>query len=341
MKSIKFIAVFGMIGLISSNALSQSMPRPIVTSPGNVTKYMAARNAPVQVANAEGVSNEYLTSATDVALSAAPALSDFRLWFNNGDHMVRTIGVMHDHGAMQAYFNDQNGDDQFRVKAKWINIPGATGGTITAAGGGTFNIQLPPKPANSTIVISGFKFERQNATDANIRTIAIKIDQQNSIAQVSLIDDQREDYRGIVEPTMTGGVLGLVPFGTLFGSGISMESIIRGIMNEGRTTARPYAATIQYAFVPNSRITSNGAVSGVDRLKSNMQGQQPTNGHLVYRGFVFRFNNSDHHLLGMGIHLNGMPPFPGQRADATAPITWQDNNRDDPLQWYVDYSMVN
>jgi|APTNR8051073442_1049403.scaffolds.fasta_scaffold43678_1 hypothetical protein len=341
MKTISIVLALGLVGLASTNAISQNIQRPIITSPSPAVKAMAARNAPVRVAFGEGVSNEYLITATDVALGAAPILSDFRLWFNNGDHKVRTIGVLHEGGGMRANFSDQNGDDPFRAKAKWLVIPGATGGTISAVGGGTFNIQLPPKPANTTLVIAGFSFERQAGTDANIRTIAIKMDQENSIAQVSLIDDQREDYRGIVEPTMTGGVLGLVPFGTLYGSGLSMESIIRGILNEGRNTARPYSATIQYAYVPNARISSSGAVSGTGRQKALMQGQHPGVGHLVYRGFVMRFNNSDHHLLGMGLHINGMPGFPGQRVVTDSPITWQDNNNDDPLQWYVDYSTVN
>lgn len=341
MKSAKLITAFGLIGLVSTSALSQIAPRTVVPPSGAVAKAMAQRNAPVRVAYGEGVSNDYLYAATDIALSAAPILSDFRLWFNNGDHKIRTIGILHQSGGMRANFNDQNGDDPFRVRAKWLNVPGATGGTLTAAGGGTFNIQLPPKPANTTLVISGFSFERPAGTDANIRTIAIKFDQENSIAQVSLIDDQREDYRGIVEPTMIGGVIGLIPFGTLVGSGMSMESVIRGIMNEGANTGRPYSATIQYAYVPNSRITTNGAVSGTGRQKSLMQGQHPGIGNLAYRGFVMRFNNSDHHLLGMGIHINGMPIFPGQRASSDFPVTYQDTNTDDPIQWYVDYSVIN
>lgn len=299
-----------------------------------------SKNLAVTLSKATGVSNEYLGAATDVQISAAPGLSDFRLWYNNGDHKVRTIGVLHDKGSMLAKYSDQNGDDPFRVEATWVNIPGSTGGTLTAAGSGTFNIQLPPKPANTTLVISGFSFERQQGTDNNIRTISIKMDQENSIAQLSFIDDQREDYRSIVEPTMTGGVLGLVPFGTLVGSGMSMESIIKGIINEGKNKARPYVATIQYAYVPNARIFSNRAVSGTGRQKADMNGQLPNKGPMVYRGFVLRFNNSDHHLLGIGIHLNGMKRFPGQRSVDDTPITYQDNNTDDSVQWFVDYTLL-
>lgn len=315
---------------ITNKAVNLKSTSPLVTN----TK------GALSISRAFGSSNEFLVGAADVPISRAPALSDFRLWYNNGDHKVRTIGILHDQGAMHAKYSDQNGDDPFHVDAKWVNIPESTGGTVTAAGAGTFNIQLPVKPANTTLVISGFSFERLTGTDNNIRTMSIKMDQENSLVQVSFLDDQREDYRSIVEPTMTGGVLGLVPFGAIVGSAMSMESIIRGIINEGKNTARPYAVTIQYAYIPNSRIIANGSVSGTGRNKSDMRGQIPNSTPLIYRGFVLRFNNSDHHLLGMGLHLNGMAKFPGQRGREDEPITWQDNNRDDTVQWFVDYSSV-
>ena len=340
MKNTKIILSSFLIALISSSSFAQVLIPNKTNLKTNVGKVQNLSTQSVSISHATGVSNEYLVSATNNTISNAPALSDFRLWFNNGDHMINTIGILHEQGAMRAIYKDQNGDDPFRVDAKWINIPGATGGTISAAGAGTFNIQLPPKPADTTIVISGFSFARAGGTDNNIRTMSIKIDQQTSIAQVSFLDDQREDYRSIVEPTMTGGVLGLVPFGTIFGSYISMESIIRGIINDGKNTARPYGVTLQYAFVPNSRIAANGATSGTSRIKAEMQGQSPDNKPIAYRGFVLRFNNSDHHLLGIGLHLNGLPAFPGQRPSFEEPITWQDNNRDDGIQWYVEYSSI-
>lgn len=298
----------------------------------------ASTKKEITTSRASGVSHEYLIAASDIKISSAPALSDFRLWYNNGDHKVRTIGVLHDQGSMNAKYSDQNGDDPFRVEAKWLNIPEATGGTITAAGSGTFNIQLPAKPANTTLVISGFSFERLQGTDNNIRTMSIKMDQDNAVAQVSFIDDQREDYRSVVDPVATG-ILAIAPFGTIIETGLTIDGILKG-MSTDKNTARPYVATIQYAYIPNSRIIANGSVSGTSRSKSAMQGQLPNWYQLAYRGFTLRFNNSDHHLLGMGIHLNGINTFPGQRGANDAPITWQDNNMDDRIQWLVDYSSI-
>jgi len=341
MKTILLKILFATLFLSPNLLLTAQSSKPKKTSKvTNTGLNDLAKSSTLTLSNASGTSNESLIAAADVQISAAPALSHFRLWYNNGDHKVNTIGILHEHGAMKAKYKDQNGDDPFRVEASWVNVPGATGGTIYAAGAGTFNIQLPAKPANTTILISGFSFERLTGTDHNIRTMSIKIDQETSIAQVSFIDDQREDYRTIVEPTMTGGVLGLVPFGAIAGSYMSMESIVRGIINEGKNTARPYAVTLQYTFIPNSRILASGSVSGTNRDKSYMQGQKPNYGAMGYRGFVLKFNNSDHHILGVGIHLLGLKRFPGQRGPEDAPITWQDNNLDDSVQWFVEYSSL-
>ena len=323
---------------ISFAQFANNIPKKNKKSVGITNPKLTATpiNKTYTLSKAFGVSNEYLVAAADVKISSAPALSDFRLWYNNGDHKVRTIGILHEQGAMNAKYSDQNGDDPFRVQAKWINIPGATGGTITAAGSGTFNIQLPEKPENTTLVISGFSFERQKGTDNNIRIMSIKINQENSIAQVSFIDDQGADYRSFVEPTMTS-VLAVVPFGTLIKVGMSSETILNNLSNQGNTEARPYIATIQYAFIPNSRIAGNGELSGTSRNKSEVQGQIPEAFPLIYRSFILKFNNSDHHLLGVGIHLHGMSRFPGQRGSEKEPITWQDNRMDDPIQWFLKY----
>ena len=312
------------------------------TSSTKTSTSKPSKKTEITFSSASGTSSDYLASAANVPITPAAALRNFRLWFNNGDHKIRTIGILHDQGSMLAKFSDQNGDDPFQVEAQWLNIPGSTGGTISAAGSGTFNIQLPVKPSNTTLVISGFLFERTSGTDNNIRSMSIKMDQEKSLAQVSFIDDQGEDFRSVIENPVTTGALLVAPFGTLIDTALSSEQLVKALNNEQKKTARPYAVTIQYAFIPNSKILVNGSVSGTNRSNTGMSGQIPS----IYaaqaiRGFALRFNNSDHHLLGVGIHLAGLKKFPGQRGSSdTDPVTWQDNNQDDPLQWLVDYSVI-
>jgi len=171
--------------------------------------------------------------------------------------------------------------------------------------------------------------------------MSIKLNQESSFAQVSFLDDQGADFREVFEPSMTSVIGAFLPFGEIVAPGRSLQTAFNEMANAGRTRSRPYAVTIQYAFIPNARILSSGAVSGMNRSAA-MQGQVPQNAATAIRGFVVRFGNSDHHLLGAGIHLLGMPDFPGQRRSTReAPITWQDNETEDPIQWFVDYSVLN
>lgn len=331
--------------LITTSVIAQVVQKPAtLTMPKGTDRLRSvapATDQPVTFSRGQGTSNGHLVTATDVQLSAAPALSQFRLWFNNGDHKMRRIGVLHEDGSMRANFSDQNDDDPFSAEARWINVPGATGGIVTATGGGSFKIQLPPKPANTTLVLSGFSFERQSGTDNNLRTISMKINQDTATVDVSLIDDQGADFRSVIDPFMTGGLVGNLPFGAIVGGVMSTEAMVRAIINEGRHTPRPYAATVQYAYIPNSRVITNGSVSGTDRSRDAIRGQLPNRGPMALRGFSFRFNNSDHHILGIGVHFWGMQRFPGQLswADET-PITYQDNDNDDPIQWIIDYTLL-
>jgi hypothetical protein len=346
MKLKSSVLIVAIAGLLSTSVLAQNArvftPAPILTAPSASTRaaILQATQEPLTVSKGQGYSNGHVIAATDIPISSAPALREFRLWFNNGDHKMRRIGMMHEEGALRATFSDQNDDDSFTTLASWVNVPGATGGTITATGGGVFNVQLPPKPPNTTLVLSGFAFERLTGTDNNLRTVSIRLNQENSTAQVSLIDDQGSDFRNVFDQTMMGGLVGNLPFGAIAGGVMSTESMVRALINEGRTTPRAYAATIQYAFIPNNRIVANGAVSGTDRSKDSMQGQMPRSNLLAIRGFSFRFNNSDHHMLGVGVHIMGMPRFPGQRGPENSPITYQDQGTDDPIQWLVDYSTL-
>ena len=341
---LKFVLCFAtVVSLFTTVVAAQIGMKPqvlFVPKKANTAVLIAPAAQALTYSRGEGTSNGHLVSATDVQISAAPALSEFRLWFENGDHKMRRIGILHEQGSMRANFSDQNDDDPFRALASWVNVPDATGGTITATGGGAFSIQLPPKPPNTTLVLSGFSFERQSGTDNNLRTVSIGINQEAATVQVSLIDDQGSDFRSVTDPFMTGGLVGNLPFGAIVGGVMSTEAMVRAIINEGRNTARPYAATIQYAYIPDSRIATNGSVSGTNRSRDGIHGQLPNRGPFAIRGFSFRFNNADHHMLGVGVHFWGMPLFSGQRGSAESPITYQDNNSDDPIQWIIDYTLL-
>jgi hypothetical protein len=53
---------------------------------------------------------------------------------------------------------------------------------------------------------------------------------------------------------------------------------------------------------------------------------------VALRGFRFYFRNADHHLKSIGVKL---------QADGGAdPVSFQDNGRDDPIAWSVEYARM-
>src|SRR5690606_28266808 len=84
---------------------------------------------------------------------------------------------------------------------------------------------------------------------------------------------------------------------------------------------RGYRVTLQYAWVPRSRVEREGALAGGDRRH-----RPPPSRIDALQGFEFTFNNSDHHLLGLGVNAGG-----------DGGVLFQDNNTDDPIQWSVAY----
>lgn len=98
----------------------------------------------------------------------------------------------------------------------------------------------------------------------------------------------------------------------------------------GTLPGRPYAYTIQYAWVPNELILKTEAQSGTERWEERFASEKP-GGRLAIRNFLFSFQNSDHHLDRLGIDLRGANT-PRYRP----PVFFRDNNTDDPMQWTVE-----
>ncbi len=291
--------------------------------------------------------------ATNAPLNKGAVLSAFAFNFNNGDHKLNTIGVLQNNGKAEFTFNDQDRNDPFYADAKWFSSPSIKTGSVYAAGGGEFDIPLSynpnsatapnsqidslksstpkPPPPGYTAVLSGFKFERKPGTDANIRTIGVRIDPATNKVRVTLIDDQGTDFRGLEYAVAAGFAMSLAPMGqmeALFGTGAAATAFV--VANEfDKQNKRAFAVTVQYAWVPNDLITATGAVSGAGRAIES--GRTPIAGEkTALTGFLFNFNNSDHHILQAKIDLSN----PSDAAN------YQDGNGDDPFQYYIDYAVV-
>lgn len=263
--------------------------------------------------------------ALDTPLPEGWALSGFALSFNNGDHKLRRIGVMPEGRFVRFALADQNGDDPFSARAQFVSIPGIRVQQVVAEGGGKFEIPLPGKaPPNSTLVLSGFEFRRSDGSDANLRSIGIWTVPGRRVIQVSLIDDQGVDFRQVLPslgPAAAAAALGL-PGALESGSVAAGFRAVNSPVNGRYDVYRSYKVAVQYAWVPNSRIQAQGALSGTRGSRA----APPRERIDALQGFEFTFTNSDHHLLELALNPDG-----------SGSASFRDNNLDDPMQWSATY----
>ncbi len=276
--------------------------------------------------------------AASSSLSGVSALTGFRLRFDNGDHKLRRIGVLAKDRFASFALSDSNGDDPFSAVASWAIISSGRSGTVSATGGGQFEIPIPGgKVAGHKLVLSGFEFRRKDGSDANVRAIGVWLDGDRAVARVTLMDDQGPDFRGF-ERTIGMALLG-VPAGELKLTTDSMLAAV-GQVNRGLGSGkyRPYAVQVQYAWIPDVAVSGVDVFTGTTRAPSSGKAL-PANG--VLQGFEFYFTNSDHHLLDIGVM--GPRMRPGQGVLQNIPgevVTFQDNNRDDSIRWAAELAAL-
>ena len=263
---------------------------------------------------------------------AVTGLGGFQLAFLNGDHKVRRIGVLAEDGNRftRFAFADANGDDSFRAAATHVAFTAGSVGEVATNGGGKFAIPLPtPARAGHTLVLRGFEFRRRDGSDANLRNIGVWLDPAKNQAVVSLTDDQGLDFRGLEKTlglaALAGGTLlpGVMEAATANAAQVAARNIPDMVGKH-----RGYQVTVQYAWIPSSLVHAPGVLAGAGGDLDRPRPNPPVH---VLQGFEFTFDNSDHHLLCLGVN--------GLNAHATrgSGYCFQDNNRDDPVQWTVAY----
>lgn len=279
-------------------------------------------------------------------------LSSFEFGFNNGDHKLRQISVLQKNGALNFVFQDADANDPFQARAEWLVSPSVTPGQIAKVGGGDFDMDIGAGPADSTLVLRGFGFERVPHTDANVRIIGVSLDSANHRIRVALLDDQGPDYTQVATDVATHALFGHVPLGEFFGGGqalVDVNSQLKSNAGGNIRGFRRYAIQVQYAWVPNALIRGSGMVSSANRTIDS--GRRPS-GKFGLTSFRFAYGNSDHYLLGLGVELANAGPngYADYRAatghDIFAPlprnevVVFQDSNRDDPISWDAAYVEV-
>lgn len=296
----------------------------------------AAHAAPAwQYANA---SEDDMRDSMDVATThklqpgTVPVLSRFGLRFTNGDHELRRIGVLARSQTATMSLADQNNDDPFTAFATWAVVGEGKAGKVSAVGGGVFEIPIPDRPLRDhTLVLSGFEFRRQDKTDNNVRAIGVWLDTERRIARVSLIDDQGPDFAPFVK-ALGEVIMNLATMGVYEAAKSHGDAVKK--LNDGKKINgfRPYAVTVQYAWIPNSLIEEQGVMTGTSKKpSSNMK----LIGNMGLTGFEMAFTNSDHHLMELAVQPF-LTSLPGLQVGA-GEVRFQDSNEDDPKKWAVGF----
>jgi len=259
------------------------------------------------------------------SLVPVAALSRFRLSFSPGrDHKIRRMAVLAEERFARFSLADQDSNDWFRAGAQWAVISQGEQHEVSGYGGGAYRLPLEPGPEGHTAVLTGFDFQRQGGTDANVRTFGVWLEEDDvgaPVVRVTLFDDMGPDFRGLDETTLAAFGAAAIPFGALVGTtALAVDGISRFSASGGY---RPFAVTIQYAWIPDSLVIREGAAAG-----DNGERGFPGASQVALQGFLFHFNNSDHHLLEVRVD-------PGSR------VEYRDNDQDDPMRWEVQYVVLN
>lgn len=326
----------------AAEAQSGSGPAPVPPTLKIPPKGLTFPAAPAPTWSLANASENGMKDTMDVAASSSlagvSALAGFRFRFNNGDHKLRRIGVMPKDRFASFSFADSNGDDPFSAVASWAVVSAGRSGTVSATGGGQFEIPLPGgKVAGHKLVLSGFEFRRKDGSDANVRSIGVWLDGERAVARVMLMDDQGPDFRGF-EKTIGAALLGM-PAGELKLASDSMLSAV-GQVNRmtGNSKYRPFAIQVQYAWIPDAAVSGVDVFTGTGRAPGSGK-TFPANG--VLQGFEFFFTGSDHHLLDVGVMGPLMRPAAGALQNPPGEVVaFQDNNRDDAMKWAAELAIL-
>lgn len=294
-------------------------PSPI-TSASGLSRYLASSRSPVKSVSGLDASNRRNQATMTLPGGEASALAAFRLRFENGDHKVKRVSLLRMGDAIQAALNDNDGNDPFAASARYLELNQGRALVATADCRGTCTIPIAVSDGTAAL-LTGFSFERPQG-DHNVRQISVQLLAERGIAEVSLFDDQDRDLR-----------------------------VGSGSLSPARASdARGYLVTLQYLVVDKSMVKRQRRATGDRRnLKGPFAGiDSPSLGgknvltvstagwsearrgvpHYALQGFEFRFGNRDHHLREIGVNLD--------RVDEV--VVFQDNNRDDPMSWSVDYA---
>lgn len=134
-----------------------------------------------------------------LSLSGGGGLTGFRFDFRNGDHKVKSIGLVQSAGAVTATFSDNDGNDPFRFVGRFRKLPEgiqikSTGSDSCRAVCG-LTVENDP---NGVLVLAGFEV-RYRSDDRNILEFAVDPQPESGRIRVVFKDNGAEEYSARVQ----------------------------------------------------------------------------------------------------------------------------------------------
>ncbi len=245
-------------------------------------------------------------------------LSGFHFRFDNGDHKIKTIGVMPGRNYVQFTYADGNGDDPFTARVQFIKPTGADLQVIALNSKDQFG--APAYNCNTTVscswiigtdrgvpnrfvpILSGFYFEQQ-AADANIGGI--------SAGWYERMQDAEGGFQALM--TDDGG------WDLMQGDRQSRNTLFRGAVTLVPSDKIERCANISRRWWGDN--TNRPSARGYDSVRL------APNKRFVLQRVSFGFAD-DNFLEQIGVQYF---------SDGELLVHFKDNNRDDYYWWNIGY----
>ncbi len=330
-----------LINLVGHNISAQPFPASVAkqlpidrtTDLGHVLRPAVKATARVSNGSPWGIRAE-----GPLALNSA--LSSFMVAYQNGNHAQRLLGV-HPVGEGQAHIylaDGRSADDPVDAAASWWTIPGATGGVVSGdfTANNDIAFTLPNGPAWHYLVLSGFQIRATNSVNnfdtGELNVSRLSVSTQPAISEARVNAPPRifvnfETHRPGT-PIQVFVHYVWVPNNYLKKLGTS-EYIVDRKSASNRTIATTGPSPFGGGVL--------GTPGTAERAIANIRSGAPNTDRILLTAFDLQFTNEPRPLLAFGVHLNGDI---GRASPSPDAISWQDNNRDDPINWSASYVML-
>lgn len=330
----------GIALLIGSNALAQGLSANTARNlGGNIDRSNLVHVLNPAVKSTAQVSGgiAWRDIATTGPLTTASSLSSFRIAYLNGHHAQRGISVARrSDGNAHIYLSDsRSSDDPLNASATWWTIPGAVGGEVSGdfATNSDISFTIPGGPAWHYLVLGGFEIRATNSVnnfntgELSLHRLGVNVSQSVSEPRVQLPPkiSVTFDTHDAGKPIFVKVSYAWVPYSYLRKLG-SSEYLVAASSVSNRSAPSPSAGPFGGGIL--------GSPGAPERALANMRGQRPETDRTLLTGFNFEFANEPRPLLSFGVHLLGDT---GPAGPTTEAVSWQDDNRDDPIAWSANY----